>query len=252
MPAGSQQLEGRTAVNQSAAASYQTDQVFFTRMAIAVSALTIFGFAQFAARGIPDYANAPLHIHLHGIIYLGWLILFCTQNLLAGNGNLALHRRLGKLGLPLILAMIVVGSYAGLQSITRDHVPPHYTPAYFLPLVQIAVVTFGGLAIAGLVMRHDTQWHRRLLLMATIILTDPALDRIVPGPIVGGPVSQWIIMAIQLVLAGFVLLHDRKVLGRVHQATWWGIGVIVASHVLTDALARVPAVAAIAQSMMPG
>ena len=238
-------------MNQGAAASYQSDQTFFTRMAIAVSALTIFGFAQFAARGIPDYAHAPLHLHLHGIIYLAWLILFSAQNMLAGNGNLALHRRLGKLGLPLILAMIVIGSYAGLQSLTRDHVPPHYTPAYFLPLVQIAVISFAGLAVAGLVKRRDTQSHRRLMLMATIILTDPALDRIVPGPIVGGAVSQWIIMAIQLVLAGLVLLHDRKLLERVHQATWWGIGVIVAGHVLTDVLARLPAVDAIAKGMMP-
>jgi len=238
-------------VNDGTTARYQGDQAFFTKMALAVSALTIFGFAQFAARGIPDYAHAPLHIHLHGIIYLGWLILFCAQNMLAGNGNLALHRRLGKLGLPLILAMIVIGSYAGLQSIERNHVPPHYTPAYFLPLVQIAVVSFGVLAIAGLVKRRDTQSHRRLMLMATIILSDPALDRMLPGPIIGGTVSQWIIMAIQLAFAGLVLLHDRKILGRVHQATWWGIGIIVASHVLTDALSRVPAVAAIAQGMLP-
>ena len=35
-------------------------------MAIFVSGLTIFGFAQFAARGIADYADAPLHIHVHG------------------------------------------------------------------------------------------------------------------------------------------------------------------------------------------
>ncbi len=233
------------------ATGYREDQRFFTRMAIAVSALTIFGFAQFAARGIPDYANAPLHIHLHAAIYLGWLILFTTQNVLAGNGNLALHRRLGKLGGLFIVAMIVIGSYAGLQSIVRDHVPPHYTPAYFLPLVQVALVCFGGLAIAGLAMRRKTQWHRRLLLMATIVVADPGLDRILPGPILGGPVSQWCIMAIQLALAGLVLIHDRKTFGRVHPATWWGIGVIVAGHVATDALARLPAVQAIAEGLMP-
>ncbi len=220
-------------------------------MAIGVSALTFFGFAQFAARGIPDYAGAPLHIHLHGLIYLGWLVLFPVQNVLAGSGNIALHRRLGKLGAALILAMIAVGSYAGFQSIVRGHVPPHYTPAYFLPLVQVAVIAFGALAIAGLVRYRDTQRHRRLMLMAAIVIMDPALDRILPGPIIGGPVSQWYIMAIQLVLAGLVLLHDRKVLGKVHPATWWGIAVIVASHVLTDVLSRIPAVEAYANSLLP-
>lgn len=238
-------------MGMSSATSYREDQTFFTRMAIAVSALTIFGFAQFAARGIPDYANAPLHIHLHAAIYLGWLLLFSAQNVLAGKGNLALHRRLGKLGGLLVIAMIGIGSYAGLQSIARGHVPPHYSPAYFLPLVQVAVVCFGGLAVAGIAMRRSTEWHRRLLLMATIVIADPALDRILPGPILGGPVSQWCMMAIQLALAGIVLVHDRKIFGHVHPATWWGIGVIVADHVITDALARLPVVDAVARGMMP-
>ena len=231
--------------------SYRPDQIFFTRMAIGVSVLTFFGFAQFAARGIPDYAGAPLHIHLHAGIYLAWLVVFPLQNILAGSGNLALHRRLGKLGAVLILAMIVIGSYAGLQSIARDHVPPHYTPAYFLPMVQVAALSFAVLAIAGLVKRRDTQSHRRLMLMAAIVIADPALDRLLPGPILGGPVLQWWIMAIQLVLAGLVLLHDRKALGRVHRATWCGIVVIVASHVVTDLLARLPAVEALANGMVP-
>ena len=236
-------------MNAASSASYRDDQRFFTRMAIAVSALTIFGFAQFAARGIPDYAGAPLHIHLHAIIYLAWMILFPVQNMLAGRGSLALHRKLGRLAAVLIVAMVIIASYAGLQSIARGHTPPHYTPAYFLPLVQIAVISFGGLASAALVMRRDTQWHRRLMLMVTIVLTDPALDRILPGPLIGGPVSQWYIMVIQLVLIGIVLLHDRRALGGVHRATWWGVGVIVGSHVLTDLLARVPAVAAMANGL---
>lgn len=230
-------------------ADYLEDQAFFTKMAIAVSVLTVFGFAQFAARGIPDYANAPLHIYVHGIIYLGWLILYVVQSILAGRGSLALHSSLGWLGMVLMAAMVAVGCYAGIQSIARDHVPPHYTAAYFLPLVQIAVISFAALVIAAVALRRDTQWHRRLMLGATVVLTDPALDRIVPGPLVGGENAQWIILAIQFALLGIVMLHDRKQLGRVHPAMWWGAGVIVAGHVLTDVLARAPAVAAMAKSI---
>ncbi len=230
-------------------ASYREDQAFFTRLAVAVSVLTVFGFAQFAARGIPDYANAPLHIHIHGVLYLSWLILYVVQSMLAGRGSLPLHRKLGWLGMVLMAGMIWVGSYAGIQSIARDHVPPHYTPAYFLPLVQLAVISFGGLVIAAVALRRDPQWHRRLMLCATVVLTDPALDRIVPGPLIGGENAQWIIMAIQLALLGIAMVHDRRQLGRVHPALWWGAGVIIATHVLTDLLARVPAVAATAASI---
>lgn len=236
-------------MNASSAANYRQDQAFFTRMAVAVSVLTIFGFAQFAARGIPDYANAPLHIHVHAVLYLGWLVLYMVQSVLAGRGALPLHRRLGWLGALLMVAMVVAGSYAGIQSIVRGHTPPHYTTAYFLPLVQVAVVAFGGLVIAALILRRDTQSHRRLMLAAAVILADPALDRLLPGPIIGGPTSQWIIMVIQLALLGIVMRHDRKQLGRVHTATWWGVGVVIASHVLVELLAAEPAIAQIANAL---
>jgi len=235
-----------------AGSSYLSDQRFFTRMAIVVSGLTIFGFAQFAARGIPDYANAPLHIHLHGFAYLCWMVLFPVQNILAGKGSLALHRKLGWLGALLMIAMVALGSYTGIQSIVRGHTPPHYAPAFFLPLVQLAVVAFGVLVVAAMATRRDTQWHRRLMLCATVVLTDPALDRLLPGPVIGGANSQWIILGIQLVLLGIVMRHDGKHLGRVHPAMWWGAGVIVATHLLTQILARSPAVAAMAERIAAG
>jgi len=225
---------------------YLTDQRFFTRMAVLVSVITIFGFAQFALRGIPDYRNAPFHIHLHGILYLGWLLLYMTQSVLAGRGSMRLHSKLGMAGAILVVMMVVVGSYAGIQSIARGHVPPHYTPAFFLPLVQLAVIAFGALAVTAIIMRRDTQTHRRLFFAAAVILMDPALDRMLPGPIIGGPTSQWLALAIQLTIMGIIMLHDRKQLGHVHGATWTGAAVIVATHLLTQSLAHVPAVAAMA------
>ncbi|MBV1917939.1 MAG: hypothetical protein KUG65_07755, partial [Sphingomonadaceae bacterium] len=68
-------------------------------------------------------------------------------------------------------------------------------------------------------------------------------------PPIGGLTAQWIIMALQLVLIGIVMVHDRKVLGHIHRATWWGAGVVVAIHELTDIAARHPGVAAMAKSL---
>ncbi|MBV1916487.1 MAG: hypothetical protein KUG65_00240, partial [Sphingomonadaceae bacterium] len=198
-------------MNGVTSANYRADQAFFTRIAFVVAGIAILGFVRFALSGTPEYRGAPLYAHVYAFTYLTWLMLFMAQNVLAGRGSITQHRKLGLIGALLLLVLIVTGSYAGIQAIVLERTPPHYTPAHFLPLVQFCVLGFGGLAIASLILKRDTQSHRRLMLCAVIVMADPGLDRLVPGPPIGGLTAQWIIMALQLVLIGIVMVHDRKV-----------------------------------------
>jgi hypothetical protein len=46
--------------------------------------------------GIP---NRPMVIHVHGLIFVGWMVLLVTQVYLAATGRIRQHRSLGIVGI---------------------------------------------------------------------------------------------------------------------------------------------------------
>ena len=232
------------------AGAYQRDQRFFLNMAIGLALFIVFGFAQFAARGFVDYGAAPIWVHLHALVFGSWLLLFVMQNYLAANGNLALHRRLGWLSAGLVVVMVLLGSFTGIKAIELHRAPPFFSPPYFLALTHFGMLVFAGTVAAGIVKRRETEWHRRLMLAAAVLLLEPALGRILPMPLIGGgEVGEWYVLAIQLFVFALVMRHDRKVLGRVHPALLWGMGIVVVAHVGVTLLAHFPPFAAIANGL---
>ncbi len=221
-------------------AGYSADQPFFVRMAVGLAVFIVFAFAQHALMGRVDPYAAPVWVHLHGVAMLGWLALLVAQNRIAARGDIARHRKLGRIALPLVAAIVVLGSYAGIAALQLGRVPPFFTPPFFLALTQIGVAAFAGLVIAALAWRRDKQAHRRLMLGATIAVLDPALGRLLPMPLVGGENGEWMIMGVQLALMGLIAVHDRRTLGRVHPATVAVAAVIVLVHVAISLMARTP------------
>lgn len=230
-------------------AGYSTDQSFFVKLAIALAAIIVFGFAQNAALGRVNIPAMPIWVHLHGIAMLGWLGLLVTQNRLAASGNLALHRRLGWIGAFLVCAIVGLACFAGVMALGLHRTPPFFSDAYFISLVTIDTLAFAGLVLAGVVNRADTQTHRRLILGGTIVLLEPALGRLLPMPLLGGETGEWVVMVIQLGFVGLMALHDRKVLGRVHPATASAGLVVALSHVLVSLASRAAPVIALAASI---
>jgi len=220
------------------------DQLFWQKMALGIALFIVFGFVQFSARGFVDVAKVPAHIHLHGVVMLCWLSLTVVQPWLVGRDNLALHRRLGWLGLALAAAVAVLGSYSGIYATITRHQPPFFTPPYFLALTQVGIVAFAGLIAAAVIQRRRTDWHRRLMLGALILIMEPALGRILPMPLIM-PWGEWLALAFQLATLGIVARHDLKTLGAVHPATIAAGLVITLTHVAVELLAITPAWAAL-------
>ena len=229
-----------------APSSYRADQGFFVRLAWILAAIIVIGFAQNAALGRVNIPAVPVWVHFHGLLMLSWLALLVTQNRLAAAGNLALHRRLGWAGAFLVCAIVGLACFTGVMSLALHRYPPFFTPSFFLALTLTDTMAFGGLVFAGIANRRETEAHRRLMLGATIIILEPAFGRLLPAPILGGEMTEWITMVIQL---GFVLAiarHDRRTLGRVHPATV-SVGIVVAlAHIVVTLAARSPWVIALA------
>lgn len=230
-------------------ASYLSDQLFFTRLAAALALLIVFGFAQWALRGFVDPLQTPIWIHLHGLAMLGWLGTIVLQNSLAQSGRLDLHRRIGWASLGLVVAIVILGMFTGRMALAMHRVPPFFTDGYFLALTHGEVVIFAATVAFAISMRKDTQWHRRIMLAATVILMEPALGRLLPMPLLGQIVGGWLEAALQIGFLGILARHDSRVLGRVHPATIAGMGLVIAVHGAIQILAGLPAVTAYAETI---
>lgn len=224
------------------------EETFYQRMAVGLALLILFAFGQFAARGFVDYRQVPLVVHVHAAAMVAWLGLLVVQATLAQRMELALHRKLGWVGLALVLAIPPLAITACVAMVRAHAVPPFFTPAFFLALVAVESLTFAGLVIAAIVLRRRTQWHRRLILAATIILLEPALGRLLPMPLMGGW-GEWVAMAVQLGAVAILARHDLAARGKLHAATLVAAGAVVGTHLLDTALGATPAMIRLAASI---
>ncbi|MBS0373723.1 MAG: hypothetical protein JSR73_04045 [Proteobacteria bacterium] len=217
-------------------------------MALGLAVFIVLGFAQFAARGFVDYRTVPFWFHVHGIAMVTWLALIIIQSRLARGASLAVHRRLGWSTAALIPVLIVL-AFVTMAAALHAHVqPPFFTPTYFLALVTVEALAFGGLAGTALLLRRDTNWHARLILGAAVIAMQPALGRILPMPLLG-PWGEWLGMLVQLGAVGLIVRHDWRQFGRFHPATGTVAATVVAAHIAPALVAALPAVRTLAMEL---
>ena len=243
-------VEG-TASSRVSGRGFMADQGFFVRYAIVLALFILAGFAQFAMRGFSNVFTAPPIVHLHGGLMVGWLGIFVAQNMLVHRGELGIHRKLGWVSVALIPVIVVVGIAVAVEAIRLDRQPPFFTKPFLLALTTLGAVTFGGLVIWAVALRRQVQWHRRAMLGAMIVLSEPALGRLLPIPLMNG-YGQWGTLVFQLIFVGVLGMHDRKVLGAIHPATKTIALVLIASHALFEGLAVWPPFIAFADAIAAG
>ncbi len=230
---------------------YMTDQPWFLRFALVLSALIVLGFAQFSARGFVDWRTVPGIFHVHALAMLCWLGVFITQNVAVGRGNMKLHRTLGWMSIALVIVVVALGCRMGIVALRAGMIPPYFTPGFFLALTQVSALAFGGTVFAAIVRRHETEYHRRLMLGAVVLIAEPAIDRLLPMPLMGNW-GHWAGLGVQIAILMVLALHDRKVLGRIHPATLSSTGIIAIAHVLVTVSGSNPEISAFARSIAAG
>ncbi len=219
---------------------YRRDQRFFTILALGTALFIFLSFAQWSARGMVNFRTEPVWAYLHGMTFFAWLALFVAQNRLAERGSLVLHRRLGWTGLGLAVLMVVLGCFTALRSIELHRVPPFFSNTYFLSLSVFDVAAFAILIAAGIVLRRQTQWHRRLMFGATVMLMEPALGRVIPATFFMAPLPwAWLgtygnlcQRLAQLAVLAIAMRHDKLTLGAVHPALKWSAAILLVGYQL--------------------
>lgn len=211
----------------------------FYRTATVVMALVIVaGFSLQYLGGRSSFAARPL-VHVHGLVFMSWVMIFTVQALLATQGASAWHRRVGRLAALWLPLMLVMGLWITIDVVQRGMTPFFFKPQHFLIGNPLNLVFFLCLVGAALALRRRTDWHMRLQISAMAALLGPGFGRLLPAPLMM-PWSWEISGMLGLIFPVIGALRDWRRDGRVHPAWWWGMAGIAAVVPLAQLIAASP------------
>jgi Ca2+/Na+ antiporter len=191
-----------------------------------------------------DLAPYPLIVHIHAIVFVSWLVLFTVQILLIRFKKLPVHRKLGMAMVWLAAVMVILGPSTALTVQHLNIDKPDADPA-FLSVQFTDILAFAGLVTAGILFRQAPSAHKRLILLATLYITDAGFARWLSGGFIhllgGGFGAFWVALYFGpnlLILA--VGAYDLITRGRLHTAYVIGIAWVLANQMTALVLYRAP------------
>jgi len=198
---------------------WQTDRLFFTGMALASVLTLVVGFAPtYFVRSSTLPPLSPLY-HLHGAVFTSWIVLFFVQTVLVARRRTDIHRRLGVAGAVLAFVVFITGVTVSVETLRRGGGTHIAEPHAFLAIPLGDMITFALLVAAAVVLRRQTDAHKRLMLLATISVLTAAVARGLAQVNAGGPMGLFLGTDI-FVLA--LILYDFASRGQVHTSSVWG------------------------------
>lgn len=122
---------------------------------------------------------------------------FLVQTLLVARGSRHLHQRLGWIGAAIAGAMFILVTAAMVEQLRRvNGFPP---PPLALALSVFDIIVFASLVGAALYYRKRSDWHKRFMLSATIVLLGAPMFRVVVQAIGLGDIAKVSIVSTVLV-----------------------------------------------------
>jgi hypothetical protein len=227
----------------------EVERGFFVNMAYVCALIAIGGFIpSFWAPLAAGTFGRPSIVHLHGLLFSAWPVLFIIQARLALAGRSDRHRILGFAGISLSTAMLFAAVAVVIHSLDAGITAGFEPQARAFAIVPLSIVLlFAGLVAAAIANVRRPAVHMRLMLAASITMLPPAFARILfvtlapdglPPPGVGAPPTVAFALGPSFLANGLLMVamvHDRRTNGRVHPAYLKAAIVIVAVQ-----LVRIP------------
>lgn len=198
---------------------------FFLYISFALLLIVLLGFSRtFYLRAFFDVPAIPLYVYAHGAALTAWFIWFCVQTIAVNRGRVDLHRRLGAIGITIGILVLLSGAAAALGLAPRllqkygniDADLPRIAGVVWGNIGML--VTFTGLVIAAVLNRQTAEIHKRLMLLASIVISLPAFGRIAKFPIVDVPEGPFAFAGLLLLLMTLAIF-DKIDNGRVLRVT---------------------------------
>jgi hypothetical protein len=152
---------------------------FFFFIAIIGLLAVLIGFGKtFIVPTVKGTFSAPLIIHIHGAFAFSWIVLFLIQTSLIHYRKYSLHQTLGILGVFIALGVIVTMILVGKHVVNRDLRQGLGDFSYSSLIGNITTgLMFFTFVLFGILKRENAATHKRLMLLATIVVLWPAWFR---------------------------------------------------------------------------
>jgi hypothetical protein len=202
------------------------EKYFYLCMSLLIAAVVVYGFSHTVENKlIHGNPRRPILLWVHAVLFSTWVAFYITQSVLVRIRKMKLHRTLGWAGAALGMSMVVVGPWVAVVMARFDVSQLHRAnrDAFLIvPLSDMAAFAICfGLAILW---RKVPERHRRLMLIATCVLTGAAFGRIA---IMHSPLSFYGGVD-GLILLG--ALRDLAVSRRIHTVYLIAIPLLVAAQ----------------------
>ena len=148
-------------------------------MAIVGLLAVLIGFAKtFIIPVATNSFTAPLLIHVHGAFAFAWILLFLTQTVLIHFHKYKIHQTLGIFGVFIAAGVMLTMVPAGLFVVQRD-LKQGFGESAYSSLIGVITsgIMFFCLVLTGVLKRNVPEAHKRLMLLATIVVLWPAWFR---------------------------------------------------------------------------
>lgn len=214
---------GRPGMANASGLSRFLSRYFYFCMSLLVAVVVVSGFGHTVDGNlIHATPQRPWLLWLHGSVFSGWVLFFIFQSAMVRTRNVSLHRTIGWFGAGLgaVIPLLGISTAMIMDRFDVDtfHLPKDAYSFFAVQLLDMA--SFTTAFWLAVLWRGKPEMHRRLMLIATCVLTSAAFSRIPHF----GVVSAYFAVD-GLILLGVV--RDLIVNRRVHVAYRYALTVLV-------------------------
>lgn len=207
---------------------------FFFFMGFVGLFAVLVGFAKtFILPVSSDSFKAPFSVHIHGALAFSWIFLFFIQATLIRFKNYKLHMILGSFRILIAIGTAVTMLPAGMFAVQKGIQSGEGDTAFSALMgTTTSAVMFLVLVFAAILNRNKTEVHKRLMLLATIIVLWPAWFRFrhyfpsVPRP------DIWfgVVLADTFIILAWI--RDKVRYGKIHPVLLYVGTLIILEHTI--------------------
>jgi uncharacterized membrane protein YozB (DUF420 family) len=181
---------------------------------------------------------------VHGIVLTGWFTLFVAQSFLVNSGRTRTHMRVGIAGGVLAIAVVVSSLVTMREATQRFAAAGIDLRTRVIPIIVSdfwVLVVFTLLVAAAVQFRRQVATHKRLMLLASVMLIGPALSTVRPIGRLLVPYLPFLLLRPSVVFIAICIIalgcFDLATKRRLEPATLWGSGALIAAVVITTIMA---------------
>lgn len=137
---------------------------------------------------VHEQPAVPKIVHVHAIATTIWLLIATALVLMVETGNVGFHRRFGWFAAGYAALVLVIAPWSELSWQALNLHTPGSLPPEFLAIAFSGVICMALLLPWGILLRRNSAAHRRVLVLATICISDAGFSRMV-GLFIPAPTS---------------------------------------------------------------